>query len=114
MDFIPEELICKIYEFDPTKRFQQDKVCHQMHMRQIFYELFSTDKVGIQCPYEEWIFRFGSDNPLYHITEEMYEERVRFQRRWQRIHGSKSRLPFDEFDLASQLFIRSAKVWSQS
>jgi len=100
---LPKELIRKIYEYDPTKRFHFDKVAHQMRMRQVWYEVHRTSRLRKFFPYDNWIMRFGSDNPTYHMTEEMFEERVRFQRRWQKILGSKPRLLFDEFDLVSQI-----------
>jgi hypothetical protein len=100
-DQLPLELICKIYEFDPTKREKFNKVYHQIRMRQVWYEAHCIPK---------WrtVFRYNSnllqaDNSSFYRTEESYEAYVSLNRRWHRVHGRKPRLPFDDFDLVSTL-----------
>ena len=93
---LPLELICEIYEFEPTKRYQLDKVVHQLRMREVWREAHRVPK------YRRLFFFLPWDSVWMDQTEEMYEEQVRFQRRWHRIHGRKPRLNFDDFDLVSE------------
>jgi hypothetical protein len=110
-NLLPKELVDKIYEYDPTKRFTFDKVMHQMRMRQVWYEVHRTSRLRCFFPYEDWILCLGSDNPMYYMTEEMFEERVRFQIRWHRILGNKPRLSFDEFDLVSEIVTKQSNFF---
>lgn len=96
---LPAEVIRKIYEMDPVKRFCFNRVVHQIRMRQVWYEAYMTPKYRSIFTYDSMLLR--TDNPWFRISEDNVEENVRFQCRWQRIHGRKPRLPFDEFDLVS-------------
>ena len=93
---LPLELICEIYEFEPTKRCHMDKVVHQIRMRQVWRQAHRVSK------YRGIFFFLHWDSVWMDQTEEMYEWQVRFQCRWHRIHGRKPRLNFDDFDLVSQ------------
>ena len=108
-DQLPLELICKIYEFDPTKRENFNKVYHQIRMRQVWFEAHCIPK---------WrtVFRYNSnllqpDNSSFYRTEESYEAYVHLECRWQRLHGRKPRLPFDDFDLVSTIVTQQPNLY---
>jgi len=92
MFHLPQDVINKIYEYDPTKKSHFDKVAHQLHMRQVWYEVTRYTLY----PAEKWILRFGAQQ---FMTEEMFEDHVMCEKRWHRIHGKKPRLLFHEHDL---------------
>jgi hypothetical protein len=98
----PQEIINHIYELDPTKRNHFDKVIHQLRMRQVWYQIQSTDHLT-NLFHESWFINFGTDNPTFHMTEEMFEYHVNEYCLYHRVLGNKPRLPFDQFDLLTAI-----------
>lgn len=104
MFHLPPEMIRHIYAFDATKDILMDKVCHQLKMRQVWYELLN--KSG---SFEVHFMNF--DNMMYgknsvddreytyYRTEDEFEESVRKNCIWNRVHGRKSRSPFLDLGL---------------
>ena len=100
----PQEIINLIYGLDPTKRNYFDKVIHQLRMRQVWYQIQSTAHLRYLFPDENrFLSNFGSDNPTFHETEEMFEYHVNQHCRYHRVLGNKPRLPFDQFDLVAAI-----------
>jgi len=110
---LPQDVINKIYEYDPTKRFYFDKVLHQILLRKVWHQLFYKKEFRLLCHFND---TFHTTLPRFkkcaheYIYDE-YDYIVQFQCRWHRILGRLPCRPFEEKDL--RLEIICSKILSK-
>lgn len=121
MERLPGELIREIYTMDPTKRFQLERVHHQMKTQKMWYEmkyssrLFKFQKyMGLlgmkQFPllfhrvyYHYKPYTSYTEEMYHYMTEDIYESIVQEHCRNHRILGYRPSLPFTIWDLLDAL-----------
>jgi len=107
---LPIDIIRHIYTFESTKKDNFAKVIHQLKMRQVFFELYHSDKIEFM-DFDDLLYdEIRIDDELEEYGDENWFE-VYFRNKclWHRVLGRKPRLPFIQF----QLILKYYEIYNQ-